>query len=191
MRNSKMGIPAFVRAVVVMVAAAAAAFTVAQEGPFTVESLHGTYVAFLGNDVRADEPFPNRAQSVMVHYAGDGSYHGVFLYSNQPGDPDAEGNPTRSLDIDPRDPETHLHFTGTVEVTPQGYFVLDSPFGKFHGSPRRIEAIGGTLTLVEYWLVFARPAVNTGGAAISEHVRLMDEDILPEAPAETEDGMGE
>ena len=174
---------------IVLSFAVAGVMTVAmgQEGPFGQASLRGTY-SWITVNAGADQPVPNYMFGGFIHYDGEGNHRVVSMIANVAGEPDAEGNPTRTTQRVVTDPGTWRFDAGTYEVLPSGAFVWSWPNGDGDALVRRAEEIDGTMTIMEYVLVF-RNVPATGGVVMFEHVRIADGDILP-TPQE-EAGAGE
>lgn len=157
---------------------------VAQVSPFNDASLQGTYRWLLEVSASPDGPIPEDINAGLIYYAGDGTYRGISMYNNDPGEPDAEGNPTRDIGRMPTDVSTFAHWTGTYRVDPFGSFLWTWPAGDFDGFATRTEVLDGVLTIVEYALIARRPKGSTGGVWMFRHSRIADGDLLPRAPEE-------
>lgn len=167
-----------------LVGGLAMSFAAAQEGPFGNESLHGSYAWLVEMSASADAPMPEFVNGGLVFYDGEGTYRGVSMFNNIPGEPDADGNATRNNDGRVDDPSTWFHWVGTYEVNPFGGFVWTWPAGDFDGIATRTESIDGVLTITEYPLVSRAPNSHTRGVWMFRHARIADGDTLPPAPEE-------
>ncbi len=150
------------------------------DGPFTSASLRGTYSWFQVSS-GAGEPIPNEFASGLVFYDGAGNHVGASMYVNDPGDTDADGNPTRNIRRIPTDPATWSRFSGTVEVTANGVIVWswERDEDVHYGVPMRTEMIDGVLTITEYKVI-----PSWRGLSVFEHARIADADVVPPAAEE-------
>lgn len=148
-------------------------------------SLRGTYGWVLVVSAGADAPIPSDVNGGSIYYAGDGTYRGISMFNNNPGAPDADGNPTRDVRNQVDDPSTWSRWEGTYDVNPHGGILWTWPLGDFDGVATGAEVIDGVLTITEYVLVARVANAQTGGVWMFRHERLADADLLP--PPEGED----
>jgi hypothetical protein len=161
--------------------ALAGAETAAQQGPFNNASLRGTYtyVAIFGN---ANEPYPNSAIAGLLYFDGTGGWVFANLITNLPGEPDAEGNPTRFL-MNSLDDLTlpWPHVRGTYAVNPDGSFryLIERGQGAFDAVVTEAERVDGRLMITRAVMVDTAPSRFGGGLVVFDLWRIVDDNILP------------
>lgn len=126
----------------------------------------------------------------MAYYAGDGGARLATILSNVPGQPDEDGNPTRTVASSVVDPDTWFvtpGSAGSVEVRPNGVFVVTFRLGEdaefaWEGIPTRTILADGEPLIVEYILVLQSSTTTETRLNAFVHSRIAEEDLLPEDP---------
>ncbi len=159
------------------------------QGTFSNASLHGTY-PFSHFESGPGEPVFNWVTAGAVYFDGEGTHRGMFTTINEPGEPDADGNPTRNVVATIADPSTWFlpeygpEGDGPYDVTPYGLFTITIPaFGvTLDAIPTWVEMIDGVPIIMEYETWGANPA--TGGIFVVRAYRISGDKLLPPEPAE-------
>lgn len=130
----------------------------AQDLGFSNASLNGTY-AWVRIGAGPEGPNPNYARWTLVNYNGDGTWDTSTGGQNIPGEPDADGNPTRQAEV------LNEHFEGTYELTSNGMYKLWFPDGTlgFHGVVLQSEMIDDVPVVTEFVVFSTSPDEDTGG----------------------------
>lgn len=155
--------------------------TAAQDGPFSDASLRGsyTYAAFFSN---SGEAWPSSAIVGLMYYDGEGAWVFANTITNLPGEPDAEGNPTRFLMNSLDDLEAPWpHVRGTYSVNPDGSFryEIERNQGAFDGMVTKAELIDGETTITEAILIDTGPNRFGDAMVVFNLWRIVEDNILP------------
>ena len=136
----------------------------APEGAFSAASMNGVYAFVAGLSAGADGADPDSAVWLVVRYNGDGTADILTVGSNDPGEADEEGSPTREASVARPDPSPSVNY----EVSPDGTLLVVNTAGDvlWDGLILRAEMVDGTPVATEYILFHRQAAPGTGGLQV-------------------------
>lgn len=136
----------------------------APEGAFSAASMNGVYAFVAGLSAGADGADPDSAVWLVVRYNGDGTADILTVGSNDPGEADEEGSPTREASVARPDPSPSVNY----EVSPDGTLLVVNTAGDvlWDGLILRAVMVDGTPVATEYILFHRQAAPGTGGLQV-------------------------